>query len=148
MGSTNTALLYHLVFSTKDRYPFIHESWAERLNEYLCGCVRDVQGVTDAVGGFTDHRHLLLSLKPIHCLSEVVREVKRGSSAWLHNQGISPKFAWQDGYGCATVSPSLRERVKRYIKNQGEHHRKRKFQDEYLDFLNKNGIEYDERYIW
>ncbi len=148
MGSTNTVLLYHLVFGTKDRYPFIHKTWSERLNTYLAGCVRDFQGVADAIGGSNDHMHLLLSLKPTHCLSEVVRQIKRGSSAWLHDEGICPKFGWQDGYGCATVSPSLREALKKYIKNQSEHHRKRRFKEEYLDFLNKNGIEYDERYVW
>ncbi|RPJ60518.1 MAG: IS200/IS605 family transposase [Acidobacteria bacterium] len=148
MGSTNTVLLYHLVFGTKDRYPFIKEPWADRLNGYLGGCIRDLHGESDAIGGSSEHMHLLLSLRPTHCLSDVVREIKRGSSAWLHDERISPKFGWQDGYGCATVSPSLREAVKKYIKNQREHHRKRTFKEEYLDFLKKSGIEYDERYLW
>ena len=148
MGSTHTILLYHLIFSTKDRYPFIRGAWTERLHAYLGGCVRDLGAVAEEIGGSNDHMHLLLSLRPTHCLSDVVREIKRGSSAWLHDERISPKFAWQDGYGCATVSPSLRGRVESYIANQAEHHRKRTFQEEYLDFLKKSGIEYDERYIW
>ncbi len=148
MPSTHTILLYHLVFATKDRYPFISDSWEADLHGYLGGCVRDLDAISDEVGGSRDHAHLLLSLKPTHRLCDVVLEVKRGSSKWLHEEGICPKFAWQEGYGCATVSPSQRERVRRYIVNQKAHHRKRTFQEEYLDFLKKNGVEYDERYIW
>ncbi|RPI28903.1 MAG: IS200/IS605 family transposase [Acidobacteria bacterium] len=148
MPSTHTILLYHLIFAAKERYPFISDSWAPDRHAFLGGCVCSLDGVPLEIGGSRDHAHLLLSLKPTHRLSDVVMEVKRGSSRWLHDERISPTFTWQEGYGCATVSPSQRERVRRYILNQAEHHRRRTFQEEYVDFLKKNGVEYDERYIW
>ena len=73
--------------------------------------------------------------------------MKRGSSAWIHQHGLG-KFAWQEGDGAFTVSPSPLSRVQRYIANQMEHHRKKTFEEEYLDLLRLSGVEYDERYLW
>ena len=97
-------------------------------------------------GGPGDHVHVLLSLKATHTLSEVTRQMKRGSSLWIHRHGVA-KFAWQEGYGAFTVSPSQLSKVQRYIEDQVEHHRKRTFEEEYVE-LRLNGMEFDEKYLW
>ncbi|HXG63970.1 MAG TPA: IS200/IS605 family transposase [Blastocatellia bacterium] len=148
MPSTHTSLRYHLVFSTKDRIPMIAQDWQAQLHAYLGGIVKDVGGVPLAVGGMADHVHLLIGLKPTHCLADVLREVKGGSSEWVHATLGRKKFAWQPGYGGYTVSPSNIERVRQYILHQQEHHRRRTFQEEYVEMLRMSGIEYDERYLW
>lgn len=148
MPSTHTSLHYHLVFSAKDRLPSIGNDWRNQLHTYLGGIVKNLGGVPVAVGGITDHVHLLVGLKPTHCLADVLREVKGGSSEWTHDSLGKKKFSWQPGYGGYTVSPANIERVKHYVLNQAEHHRRRTFQEEYVEMLRLSGIEYDERYLW
>ncbi len=114
----------------------------------LGGTVRTVGGVAESVGGIADHVHLLIGLRPTHCLSDVLREIKHASSQWVHETIGVKKFSWQDGYGAFTVSVSNVNQVKRYIAEQEKHHRRRTFQEEYLQFLKRNRIEYDERYLW
>ena len=99
-----------------------------------------------SVGGPGDHVHALLSLKATHTLSEVTRQMKRGSSLWIHRQGVA-KFAWQEGYGAFTVSPSQLSKVQRYIEDQIEHHRKKTFEEEYVELLRLSGVEFDEKYL-
>ena len=148
MPSTHFSLHYHIVFSTKDRAPILTAPWRERLHAYLGGIVREMNGVAEAVGGVADHVHLLLGLRATHCLADVVREFKASSSRWMHTDAGMPAFAWQEGYGAFTVSPTHRDAVQRYIARQEEHHRTRTFQEEYVDFLQRGGVEYDERYLW
>jgi hypothetical protein len=83
----------------------------------------------------------------MHTLADVVRQMKRGSSAWIHQNGVKT-FAWQEGYGAFTVSPSQVGNVQRYIANQIEHHRKKSFAEEYVELLRLSGVEFDERYLW
>jgi REP-associated tyrosine transposase len=148
MPSTHTSLHYHLVFSTKDRMPLITEKWQDKLHAYLGGIVKNLGGVSVAIGGIEDHVHLLVGLKPMHCLAYVLRDIKGGSSEWAHDTLGKKKFAWQSGYGGYTVSPSNIERVTHYILHQPEHHRRQTFQEEYVEILRLSGIEYDERYLW
>lgn len=148
MPSTHTSLHFHLIFSTKNRVPLIERAWRDRLHAYLGGTVRTVGGTAESVGGVADHVHLLVGLRPTHCLSDVLREIKHASSQWVHETIGMKKFSWQDGYGAFTVSVSNIERVKRYIADQERHHRRRTFQGEYVQFLKRNRIEYDERYLW
>ena len=101
-----------------------------------------------AIGGIEDHVHLLVGLRAIHRLDYVLRDIKSGSSRWAHETVGKRKFDWQPGYAGVTVSPSQIEKVKRYILNQEEHHRRQSFQEEYLQILKSSGIEYDERYVW
>ncbi len=126
--------------------PSTHVSRAE-LHAYIGGIIRDIDAVARSIGGPGDHVQVLLGLKATHTLADVVRQMKRGSSAWIHQHGVG-KFAWQEGYGAFTVSPSQWSRVQRYIANQMEHHRKKTFDEEYLDLLRLSGVEYDERYLW
>jgi putative transposase len=148
MPSTHTSLHFHLIFATKDRFPLIAQEWQLRLHAYLGGLVRHLGGVSDEINGMTDHVHLLVGLRPTHCLADVLQEVKSTSSKWVHDEIGSSKFAWQTGYGGFTVSPSQLEAVRKYIRQQEAHHRQKTFQEEYVELLNRNGIEYDERYLW
>ena len=147
MSSTHLSLHYHLVFSTKDRAPIIAAAWRERLHAYIGGVVRNVEG-PEAIGGVADHVHLLIGLRATARLADVVRDLKAVSSRWVHDEIRERAFAWQEGYGAFTVSASQREAVREYIARQEEHHRKRTFQEEYVELLQRSGVEYDERYLW
>ena len=146
MPSTHLALHYHVIFSTKDRVPLIGDAWRERFHAYLGGVVRNVGGVPEAIGGVADHVHLLIGLRATHTLADVVRDAKAVSSRWAHEEMRMASFAWQEGYGAFTVSPSQRKMVSEYIAEQEKHHQKRTFQEEYLELLKRKGVEYDERY--
>ena len=148
MSSTHLSLHYHLVFSTKNRVPNIAEAWRGRLHAYLGGVVRNVEGVPEAIGGVADHVHLLIGLRATARLADVVRDVKAVSSRWVHEEAGDREFSWQEGYGAFTVSASQRDMVREYIAKQEEHHRKRTFQEEYVELLQRSGVEYDDRYLW
>jgi putative transposase len=148
MSSTHASLHIHVIFSTKHRRPILEAEWRSRLHAYLSGAVRNVEAAPVAIGGTADHVHLLLGLKPTHRVSDVMREIKRGSSNWLNNAFDVRGFAWQSGYGAFSVSPSALDSVARYIAQQELHHRRRTFDEEYLKFLNKSGVVFDERYLW
>ena len=146
MGSTFTSLHLHIVFSTKERRPFIAPEWRPRLHEYLGGTVRGLDGVAEAVGGVEDHVHLLVGLKPTHRPSDFLRELKKASSIWSA-ENHERKFSWQDGYAAFTISSTHCAAVRRYIANQEEHHRKVSFVDELKRLLEKNGVTYDPKYL-
>ncbi len=148
MPSTHTSLHFHLIFSTKNRYPLIAKDWQHRLHAYLGGLVRRARGVPVEINGMADHVHLLVGLRPTHCLADVLEDVKGSSSKWVHEEIGSSKFAWQTGYGGFSVSPSQLETVRKYVREQDTHHRKKTFQEEYVEFLDRSGIEYDARYLW
>lgn len=148
MPSTHLSLHHHLIYSTKNRLPLIAESWRDRLHAYLGGAVRTVGGVPEAVGGTSDHVHLLVGLRATHNLADVVREIKVSSSRWIHETIVARDFSWQDGYGAFTVSASNVAAVKSYIAQQEEYHRRKTFQEEYVGFLKRSGVEYDERFLW
>lgn len=142
------SLHYHVVFSTKERRPLISPPWGGRLHGFLGGIVRQMEGTAEAVGGVADHMHLLVGLGATHRLFDVVREIQSVSSRWVHDELGLRTFSWQAGYGAFTVSASHRAKLREYILGQDEHHRARSFQEEYLDFLRKRGVEYDEDYLW
>jgi len=148
MPSTHLSLHYHIIFSTKDRAALMHKDWRGRLHSNLGGAINDLGGIPETISGVEDHVHLLLGLRATHRLADAIREIKTSSSKWVHEQVGSSEFAWQEGYGAFTVSASRIEVVKNYITNQEEHHRKRTFQEEYLEFLQANGVNYDEKYLW
>jgi len=118
------------------------------LHEYLGGLVRAVEGFPEAIGGTNDHVHLLAGLRATIALASFVQDIKQTSSRWIHETIGVKNFAWQQGYGAFTVSVSNRDAVKEYIANQAEHHRTKSFQEEYVTFLQKHGIKYDEKYLW
>ena len=147
MASTYLSLHYHLVFGTKNREPRIAPAWRSRLHEYLGGTISGLGGLPQGVGGVADHVHLLVSLKATHCLADVLRELKKAASIWVHEQIGLPSFAWQEGYAAFTVSPTARPQVRSYIAHQEEHHRTKPFRDELIQMLNDAGIEYDPQYL-
>ena len=148
MSDSYTNLLYHIVFSTKDRRPLITPEYEVRLYEYVGGTIRKVGGVSLELNGTEDHIHLLAKLRPDYALSNVLRDLKANATGWMHDVFPSLKnFSWQRGYGAFTVSQSHVEAVRRYIARQKAHHRKISFRDEFVQFLRANGIEYDERFI-
>ena len=147
MSSTYLSLHHHFVFGTKSREPFIEPAWRGRLHDYLGGTIRGLGGFPEGVGGAVDHVHLLVGLKATHCLADVMRELKKASSVWVHEQVGVPAFAWQEGYAAFTVSATAREAVKHYIADQDEHHRLKSFREELVEMLNKAGVEYDPKYL-
>ena len=148
MPSTHLSLHFHLIFSTKDRLALMHKDWRGRLHTYMGGIINDLGGIPITIGGVEDHVHLLVGLRATHRLADVLRDLKASSSKWIHEELQKPLFAWQEGYGAFTVSQSQIEAVKKYIANQEEHHRKWTFQEEYLEFLQKNTVVYDEKDLW
>jgi len=97
----------------------------------------------------TDHLHIVARFRPDRSVSEMVRLIKANSSKWVNEtRGLAGRFQWQAGYGAFTVSESRIDQVRVYVRNQDEHHRTRSFQEEYLGFLERHGISYDERYVW
>jgi putative transposase len=147
MPSTHTGLHYHLIFATKNREPTISKEWRERLHEYLGGTVRGLGGVPQGIGGVADHVHLLVALKPTHCLADFMRDLKRDSSVWVTATLRKRSFQWQEGYAAFTVTPTNRAAVQKYIANQEEHHRHISFRDELIKVLRKSGVEFDERFL-
>ena len=137
----------HLVFSTKHRAPFIRAEVSDRLFAYLAGALNEMNCPAIKAGGVEDHVHLLFVLSKTLALSDVVKDVKKGSSVWA-KEHVHPDFYWQTGYGAFSVSRSNEEQVTAYIVGQEGHHKKRTFQDEFRAFLRKHGIEWDERYVW
>ena len=147
MAHTAANVIVHLIFSTKGRRPLITTDLRPNLFAYLGGIVREMKGVAIAVNGTADHVHMLLRIRPAQAPAEVTRIAKANSSRWVREKG-NKDFAWQTGYGVFSVSESSVAAVSKYIAAQEEHHRKQSFQEEYVAFLKKNKIAYDERYIW
>ncbi|REJ77455.1 MAG: IS200/IS605 family transposase [Acidobacteria bacterium] len=148
MPSTHLVLQYHVVFSTKERRPFIKKEWRQRFHKLISGCIRAKGGTPLAIGGVSDHVHLLVGLRSTHQLANFVKAVKVSSSKWVHRDIGLEVFSWQIGYGAFTVSPSQTTIVRKYIEGQERHHSKISFKDEYLRLLKKSGAKFDEEYLW
>ena len=149
MAHTCTSLLIHLVFSTKDRFPMLENAIRDEAEKFICGVARNLRVKVLAINSVADHIHMLVEVPAALSVSEIVGKLKANSSRFIHEKWPErSKFAWQQGYGGFSVSRSGVDEVIRYIANQEEHHRKRTFQEEFLDFLQKYEIEYDERYLW
>ena len=149
MAHSYTNLLYHLVFSTKNRQTWLSEEMSPRLYEYLGGAIRSEGGIALIANGSSDHVHILAKLRQDKAVADVLRDIKANSSGWIHRTFRELRgFAWQHGYGAFTVSQSQVDNVRRYIANQKEHHQRFSFKEEFIALLKAHGIEYDERYIW
>ena len=149
MAGTYSNLLYHLVFSTKNREPQITAELQPKLYAYIGGIVRGERGALLQIGGMPDHVHLLVKFRTDEAIADLLKKVKRNSSVWVHqNFPRLRAFKWQDGYGTFTVSESMKERTKKYIAGQAEHHRKKSFQGELVEFLKANNVEFDPKLLW
>ncbi|MHC4562484.1 MAG: IS200/IS605 family transposase [Planctomycetota bacterium] len=137
-----TKLLFHCVFSTKDRRPLLRDRIDDQINRYMAGIVTNHGAHLIRSGGTADHRHLLLELKPATNVSDVVRVIKANSSKWLHETWPEVGgWGWQTGYAAFSVSQSLRPKVVAYIDNQQTHHRQQSFDDELARLLKAHGLD-------
>jgi len=148
MSRTFTNLLTHVVFSTKDRQPLIAPDLKSELYAYLGGLASELKGKAYGINGTRDHVHMLIGLPPAVSISEALRFIKSNSSGWVHEKWPRKPFAWQLGYGAFSVSKSNVPEVLKYIGNQEAHHRKTSFKEEFVEFLVRHEIEYNNRYIW
>ena len=147
MSHTYTNLLTHIVFSTKERLPLISPEIKLELFAYLGGLVKELKGKPIIINGMSDHVHILASLPPIISTAEAMRFIKANSSKWV-TQKFGKPFEWQKGYGAFSVSRSNVDAVYKYIQNQEQHHQKFDFRTEFIGFLNKNDVEFDEQFLW
>ncbi len=149
MPQSLSAVYIHLIFSTKHRYPFLHDIEVRKeLHKFLGGTSKTLDCPPVIVGGVADHVHLLVRFGRSITQAEWVKELKRVSNLWLRQEVGLSKFQWQAGYADFSVSQSNLNEVKRYIENQEEHHRKMSFQDEVRALLRKHEMDWDEEYIW
>jgi len=149
MSGTFTNHLYHIIFSTKNRENLIKQDFKDELYAYIGGIFKGEKGLLICAGGTENHIHLLGLIHQSISVSEMIRHIKGNSSLWISKSEKSANnFAWQVGYGSFTVSESSKDKIISYINGQEEHHRKRTFKEEYLEFLHKHKIKYEEKYIW
>ena len=142
-------LYVHLIFSTKERFPFLSKEVLPDLHGYMATVLANLNSPAVLINSVEDHVHVLFNMGRTVTLAQVVEDVKKSSSKWIKTQGTKfGQFAWQAGYGGFSVSESNVPKVANYIRNQEEHHRVKTFQDEYREFLTKHKIQYDERYVW
>jgi REP element-mobilizing transposase RayT len=148
MPQSLALVLVHVIFSTKNRVPFLQSpELRSEVHAYLTGTLRGLQCAPLQVGGAEDHVHILSGLARTTSLAELVKNLKTSSTKIVRNKGHS-HFSWQSGYGAFSVSHSAKESVIAYIASQETHHRKMTFQEEFRTFLQKHGVSFDERYVW
>jgi len=140
----------HIVFSTKDRQPFLNEPTLRgQLHAYLAGICKKQESPALIVGGVADHVHLLVRLAKVGAISDLIRDLKRNSTIWLKEaEPTKSDFHWQQGYGAFSISPGHLDALTRYITNQEEHHRTISFKEELRRLCRKYGVELDEKYVW
>jgi len=149
MADTYYSINIHYVFSTKGRRPLITGALMSRLPQFISGILRTHGAKALSIGGTADHLHILASLPAALSVSKAAQLVKGGSSKWVHDTfPDNREFSWQDGYAAFSVSVSQIPATVAYIENQADHHAKRTFKEEYVSFLTKNGVDFDERYLW
>ena len=149
MAHTFTSLLTHIVFSTSDRRPFLTDDLRTDMHAYLGGILWEMRAAPIAIGGTRDHVHLLTRLPADLAVADCLRVLKANSSHWVKERWPHRRtFAWQRGYAAFSVSESSRESVVRYIRDQARHHMRISFQDEFLAFLKRHRVEFDERTMW
>ena len=146
MSHTYFQNVMHVVFSTKERRKMIPTNMRERLWSYTAGICKHQKVFVHAVGGMEDHIHLLLQFPATVVISEAIKTIKANSSSWMSDE--IGQFAWQQGYGAFSVSKSNMAAVMTYIQNQERHHRKMTFEEEFIAFLKKHGIEFDPKYVF
>ena len=149
MPDTYSQLYVHIVFAVKNRNALINKNWEERLYQYITGIVQKKGQKILAINGMPDHLHILIGMKPTCCLSDLVKEIKKSSNNFIkENRFVPYQFNWQEGFGAFTYSHSQLSNVIGYILNQKEHHTKRTFKDEYLEFLSKYDVSFKNEYLF
>ncbi len=148
MGQSLSQLYVHLTFGTKERHPFISEHIEHQLHSYIAGILKNNESPALKINSVPDHVHILFRLSKNYALAKVVEEVKKQSSKWLKEHGVTG-FTWQIGYGAFSVSSSRVTVVKKYIIDQKQHHKTKTYKEEVEEFIKEYDIiEYDEKYFW
>jgi len=147
MPQSLSKVYIHIVFSTKNGDSTINDDIRTELHSYVIGILSNLGSFVNEIYANPDHIHILCSLPRTITIAQLISKIKTSSSKWIKTRGIS-KFSWQDGYGVFSVSSSKVETVKKYIRNQPDHHKKATFQDELRRFFKEYGVDYDERYVW
>ena len=146
---TFTQIYVQIVFAVKNREALLHSSFRERIFEYMGGILTEMKHKSLIVNGMPDHVHMLIGLNPNISISETVHSVKRSTSLLINNEKLCRvKFAWQEGYGAFTYGRSQLNDVYHYVKNQEKHHKRLSFKEEYVAFLKKFEVDYDERFLF
>ena len=149
MPQSHAAILVHIIFSTKNREPFIQPEIETELFPYLATSCRSANSPALLINGTMDHVHLLVNLGRKTAIADLVEEIKTSSSRWIKSKGPPfQNFYWQNGYGAFSIGQSGVAALKQYIANQKEHHRVKTFQEEFREFLTRYEMEWDERYVW
>ena len=149
MSQSLSSILIHVVFSTKNREPFITPIIETELHPYMATIFRELKSPSLAIDGTTDHVHILFSLARVVTIADIVEEIKTSTLKWIKTKGREFRnFHWPRGYGAFSIGKSNVGSLKRYIRQQKGHHKRVTFQDEYRKFLKAYGIDYDEKYVW
>lgn len=149
MANTYTQIHLQFIFAVKYRACVIQKQWKDELYKYITGIVQNNKHKMIIINGMPDHVHLLIGMRPAQSISTLMQDIKGSSSTWINKNKITKrKFAWQAGYGAFSYGKSQVKNVIKYIKNQEEHHQKRSFKREYLAFLDKFEVDYDEAYTF
>ncbi len=149
MANTYSQIYVHIVFAVKGRQNLINANIREELHKYITGIITNRDQKLLSIFCMPDHTHLLIGLKPSIIISDLVRDIKAGSSKFINDKKlIKGKFSWQEGFGVFSYSRSQIDTVIKYIQNQEKHHNKKSFKEEYIDFLEKFAVEYDEKYLF
>ncbi|GAB1417235.1 hypothetical protein MASR2M117_26410 [Paludibacter sp.] len=149
MPGTFSQIYIQIVFAVKGRQNLIGKEWKDELHKYISGIITNKGQKSIIVNGVADHVHIFVGLKPAMAISDLVRDIKNNSSNFINDKKfVKGKFSWQEGYGAFSYAHSQIENVYQYIANQEEHHKKKSFKEEYLDFLQKFEIDYNEKYLF
>ncbi len=148
MGNTYTQIYIQSVFAVQDRHSLIQIEWKDELYKYITGIVQNNKHKLIAINGIPDHIHVFIGYNPNQLIPDLLQDIKGYSSKWINEKKfLRTKFTWQVGYGAFSYSQSQIDNVVKYILNQEAHHKKKSFQEEYIDFLKSFNVKYDERYI-
>ena len=149
MAQSLSKVLLHIIFSTKNREPWLDSNVRPRMHAYLATICRDAGADFVRVGGVSDHVHIVTTLARTLSQAQLIEEIKKASSKWVKALDARYRgFFWERGYAAFSVSPSQLDSVLEYVNKQQEHHRTRTFQEEYRELLRKHGVDFDERFVW
>lgn len=149
MANTYTQIHLHIIFAVKYRDSVIQTSWKDELYKYITGIIQERKHKLIIINGMPDHIHILIGMHPTQSIADLLQDIKGNSSTWINKRKlVRGKFEWQEGYGVFSYGKSQIKEVIKYIESQEEHHRHRTFREEYLNFLEKFEVEYDEKYIF
>ena len=148
MANTYTQIHIHAVFAVQNRLSLIHKQWQDELHKYITGIIANNGHKLLQIGGMPDHVHVLFGMRPTQSLSDLMQDIKGSSSLWINEKRlVAGRFTWQEGYGAFSYGKSQIDDIVKYIQRQEHHHKKRSFEEEYLELLKLFGVEFNERYV-